>query len=536
MKTAIHKKSGFSLVELILSLAILAILTSSIIVVLAYVNKVTSVKGKKLDAVSYAQEGIEAVLSLKEEDFSSLDPGPTAKYYHLQIASDLWSLVEYPDDNVPVENGMQRIVTVERVLFEGDPPVARILKVKIEVRWTQLGGSSESIVIEKLISNWSRSINAVNIQTDWCQTTFDSISEIDVIGDATARDIAIDSTNVLISTGLDLDAGSKTFARFVHENNTPSAPSYISGYISSKLSVLNQRAYVVSDSNKEEVVIYDINETPFQKIGYFNAAGCDCKSPIDIFVKSGAGLTTGYLLMDDTIITFNASAPVPDASVPTLDQFTFEHPATTFYIRGNYAFIGFKDNPDNLHLKVLDVSDPYNIQEVSGGELTSLSGTIEEIRDVYLNSDTSRTYILTDNRAEVGEAEFIVLDSSTKGAMSVIDSYDTTADTDFEPAAFSIVANDIGVIVGEVSDPLTMPVLHVVEGIVTDDPVVCNTMLADNFDTIYDVDNRTGTYEGNTVTYLYLVTNDSDELKILKGQYDGVGPNDDPNQKPISRL
>ncbi|MBP9758832.1 hypothetical protein KBD45_03985 [Candidatus Dojkabacteria bacterium] len=1159
--------------ELILSIAILAILTSSIIVVLAYVNKVTSVKGKKLDAVNYAQEGVEAILSIKEEDFASLDPGAETKFYHLEVASDLWDLVEYPDENVPVENGLQRVITVQRVLFEGDPPTARILKVKVEVKWTQLEGAGNSIFIEKLISNWSKNLNAVNIQTDWCQSNFDSLSEVDIIGEQKARKISVNSDDVVVSTGMDLAAGSKTFAKFVQGQTTLSAPLYSAGYISKAIFNLNEKVYVATDSNKEEIVIYDVSETiqkegidaiggiisdytgdgtngllgvryrthkfttvgnstfnvtsapenskvevlvvaggggggmdmggggggggvlynaaypitnqpitvtvgaggnggpaagtfgqpsshqytipatkgqdsvfgsitaigggfggssyrnytpgiaggnggsgggasgyndstvmynggtgtagqgfaggysnatyysgggggaggsganspskpnggpgvlnnilgvnyywggggggasytmatggdggiggggggavgvtiggvglnsgspggggspvsqtnrpggdggantgggggggshynsnnkggnggsgivvvryviseidnsqpienivasggvvtdstgtdgikyrthkfssagtdtfnvssapanskievyawggggaggtvggwvygaaggaggaargtvdivsgksyavvvgggggvnsysagaltcvpgggacaswnntgntygsggggysglfdttvsqtnalilaggggggassragtgnvggagggsigedgsspydsktgyrgrggsqtaagidascdsanttggqgalqggrskvnsyggaggggywggsgggysesntmggggggsgyynptyvssailtagtgttpgdsantlrgtagnaggvatagtagtviirypintdtrGFSKVGFFNASGCDCKSPIDISVKSAAGTTTGYMLMEDSLVSFDATTPSLEESLPQLDQFSLPYIAKSFYIRGNYAFIGFEDNFENILLKVLDVSDPTNIQEVTGGEVVTLSSSITEIRDVFANADSSRVYLLTNNMDGVGEAEFIVLDSSNKAAMTVIDSYDTTGTSDFEPSVFSFVTNDIAVIGGSVSDPATMPILQIVEGLTLDDPISCNSIADSSYDSIYDIESKIGTYAGNTVTYLYLTTNDTKELKVLRGQYDGVSSNEDPNQKQIIRF
>lgn len=838
--------------ELILSIAILAILTSSIIVVLAYVNKVTSVKGKKLDAVNYAEEGMEALLSIKEEDFASLDPGSELKYYHLEVVNDLWKLVEFPDENVPVENGLQRVISIQRVLFEGDPPTARILKLKVEVKWTQLEGTGNSVFIEKLISNWSKNINAV-IQTDWCQTNFDSLSEIDIIGEQRARDISVSTSDIIVSTGLDLSAGSKTFARFVQNTDTLSAPIYSTGYISKAIFSLDQRAYVATDSNKEEVVVYDISDstsqvnivatggtvteyvgdgtngvlgvkyrvhtfsttgnstfnvtaapvnaqvevfawgggggggtvggwtygaaggaggaargsleigsdktysvvigggggvnsynagaltcvagggacaswnnsdnrygsggggysglfdttisqanaliiagggggggssragtgnaggagggsdgengfspydgktayrgvggsqiaagadascnsvnttggqgalqggrskvnsyggaggggywggsgggysesntmggggggsgyfnpiyvssavltagsgtTPgdsnnplrgtagnagavatagtagkviiryplitetrtFEKIGFFNASGCDCKSPLDIFVKSAGGTTTGFVLMEDSLVTFDATTPIANITMPQLDQFNLPYIAKSFYIRGNYAFIGFEDNNENLLLKVLDVSDPSDIQEVTSGELTTLSADITEIRDVYANADTSRVYLLT-NKIDGLEPEFLVLDSSNKAAMSLIDSYDTTGSSDFEPTIFSFVANDIAVIGGSVSDPITMPVIQIVEGLTSDDPVSCNSLVDSTYDTIYDIKSRIGSFNGNTVTYLYITTNDTKELKVLRGMYEGVGPNGDPTQRQITRF
>jgi prepilin-type N-terminal cleavage/methylation domain-containing protein len=526
-------KQGFSLVELILSLAILAVLTSTIIIVLSYMNKVTLVKGKKFDAVNYGQEAMEALLSLKDEDFIAIDPGSTPKTYYVSVneTSQTWDLTQVPDETtVPSENGMKRIVTLERVLANGTPTTPKIIKATITVKWNAINGMSDRISLEILLSSWSRNLNAV-LQNSWCEVDVQTEVNRNIDGNQRARKIALNSNTVFTAMGLDLAVGSHALAKVVHTPPTLGAPTYGDGYITDSIATLGNYVFVSTDSNQEEVVIYDISSTP-TKVGFFDATGCDCKSPVDIYARNVSGTKVVYLLMSDRLIIFNVTTIGGSTSQPKMSEYILPAKAKSLYIRSNFAFVGFADNDANLHMKILNISNLNNIQEIANAELDLGNTGVTEVKQIYSTPDTSRTYVMTNKITGVGQPELFLIDSSNKASMSVLDTYDSGT---MDPNAFAVITADNIIIAGSVSNPASEDVLKVVEGVKDDNPTECFALTGTTYNTIYDMEFRNDTSGPTPSTYLYITTNDTNELKVLTSDFDVEGGGES-SQIPIDRF
>lgn len=527
-------KRGFSLVELILSLAILAVLTSTILVVLSYMNKVTVIKGKKFDAVNYGQEAMEALLSIKDDDFSLLDPGSSPKTYYLSVneTSQTWELTEVASENlVPEEGGLKRIITLERFLAEGTPAVPRIIKAVITVKWSADEGMGDRVSLEVLLSSWSRSLNAV-VQNSWCELDVSSLTVKDLAGSDKARKLAINSNTILTSMGQDLSVGSHALGKVVHSApSTLGTPSYGDGYITYSVATLGNYSFLTTDSNEEEVVIYDISATP-TKAGFFDATGCDCKTPVDIFARNVSGTKVVYLLMTDRLILFDASTINGSTSQTKLSEYVLPEKAKSLFIRSNYAFIGFYDNDANLHMKILNVSNLNNIEEVPNAELDLGNTEVTEVRQIYSTGDTSRTYLLTNKVVGLGQPELYVINSSDKANMSILDTYDAG---DMDPSAFTVITQDNIVLGGTVADPVTQSPLKVIEGLEIDNLTQCYEYVNSSIESIYDLKVRNDTGGVDPRTYLYLTTGETaGELMVLSTGYDEFV--EGANQIPIDRL
>lgn len=548
-----NKKSGFSLVELILSLAIISVLTSSMIVVLSYVNKATSIKGKKLDAVSYAQEGLEAIFSIRDSNYSELDPGSSPQMYKLQIPEneDYWELIGVSDEDEieSTTKGLKRIIEIERVLADGDPVVARIVKVTVTVKWTTFAGLTDSVTIDSLVSNWIAETSAV-VQNSWCDPevaeNFSSYESRDVEGVSRGRRVAVGSAggntgNIAIATGLDFTAGSKTFVKYPYNSSNVLVPTSTTGYISKAIATLGNYVYVASDSNKEELVIYDVSNAT-TKVGFFNATNCDCKQPVDIQLRTISATKIAYMLMNDKFIAVDISTPNGVQSQTELGSKSLTRRASAFYVQGNYAYIGYEKNDNNTHISVLNISNLNSITQVSQFNLGN--NIVEDIKQIYVSENSDELYVLTEY-AETAD-ELYLVDSSTPSALSVIDSYDSGS---IIPNAFAVTSSENIVLAGEESGGGTIELVNIGRDIneIPQSLQACGgggTLPDTPFDIVYDMDTRVnseirdvdGVLTQVNTTYVYLITNDDQELKIIKGQSSDVNENIDENKRPIQRI
>jgi Tfp pilus assembly protein PilV len=84
-RLSINQK-GFSVVEIVVTSAILALTVTSFVGALMYFNKSTTMAGAKTRAVFLAEEGLEVVRNIRDEDFSNLIDGT----YGLAVSGGQW--------------------------------------------------------------------------------------------------------------------------------------------------------------------------------------------------------------------------------------------------------------------------------------------------------------------------------------------------------------------------------------------------------------------------------------------------------------
>ena len=66
---------GFSLVEVLLALAVFAVIATFVVVAFSYGEESTVLSGSSARATSLASEGLDAIENLRDEDFASVPDG-----------------------------------------------------------------------------------------------------------------------------------------------------------------------------------------------------------------------------------------------------------------------------------------------------------------------------------------------------------------------------------------------------------------------------------------------------------------------------
>jgi prepilin-type N-terminal cleavage/methylation domain-containing protein len=162
-------KDGFTLIEILVALALSLILISGIIALLSYSLKVNLIGEHKLQATSYAQEALEAVINIKDNDWPTFAGYQIGKAYYpvYSGAPPTWSLVQ--DDAGQVLGIFNRRIFIYNVWRynpghpnegaiapDGDPqasidPDSR--RVEVRISWPERGGSKDEI-LQTYITNW----------------------------------------------------------------------------------------------------------------------------------------------------------------------------------------------------------------------------------------------------------------------------------------------------------------------------------------------------------------------------------------------
>lgn len=135
------RRRGFTVVEAILSLALLALVVTAYIGAVDYGEESTSLGGARSRATFLAQEGIEAMRNIRDHSFADLVDGS----YGLAISNHEWFLT----GNSDTTDGFVRQVTVA----DGTDTNRKVVTVTITWQQTPTRTGTVSLVTE--LTNWA---------------------------------------------------------------------------------------------------------------------------------------------------------------------------------------------------------------------------------------------------------------------------------------------------------------------------------------------------------------------------------------------
>ncbi len=157
------EKNGFSLVEIIVAVALFAVITrGGIIGMIAPLSSNRS-SGEISKATQLAQEGLEAVRSIRDLDFTSLVGGTKG----VGVSSSVWAFVGTSD----VTDKFTRIINITNasrdaggtLVASGGTTDPDTFVVKTDVNWNYSTGDTRNVSMLTLLSNWRKTISAGTI-------------------------------------------------------------------------------------------------------------------------------------------------------------------------------------------------------------------------------------------------------------------------------------------------------------------------------------------------------------------------------------
>ena len=153
---------GFGLLETIVALGIFSVI--SVAGISGFIPALQSGRSgrEQTQAVNLAQEGLEAIRSIRERDYANLTPGT----FGIGISSNLWSLSGTSDVN---DKYTRKIIISQASRDTGGSLVSSggvtdpdTFIVTSNISWNNSIGDTRQISLDSVLTNWRKSIGGVN--------------------------------------------------------------------------------------------------------------------------------------------------------------------------------------------------------------------------------------------------------------------------------------------------------------------------------------------------------------------------------------
>ncbi len=524
-KKLLFSQAGYSLVELLLAIAIFGVLVTTLFSGFIATREGKPQQEQRFTAVALFQESVEALRIIREQGWVNVATNGT---YHPEKTPQpnptTWSLAAGAEtiglftrtieiDDV-YRNAGGDIVSVGGTL---DPSSKA---VTITIAWDQplVSSYSRTIYLTRYLDNLAfihtldtdfnqsgHLASNVVFTTDsggevklgpagpgrgnWCTPSI--VGQLDLPKNGSARAVTAVQGKVFSGTGE--NASGVSLAYVTVTDAVPPVTTQagtFDGYKTNDVFGTNTYGFLATDNNSKEVVIVNLNN-PMTQAGYYNITGnANAQS---IFVSGNVG----YVISGSTLFTFNLATINGNSSQSNLGSISLSGNGKSVYVVGSVAYVAIDSTTNQLQL--INVGNPSSLSSLSTLTLNAAEG-----RDVYVAPDSERAYVAT--KGDVSKAEFFIVNIENKAAPSVVSSYDTNG---MDPQAVDMVLDGHrAVIVGTGGEEY-----QVVTIAPENNPVRCGGI---NDDTgIYDIST---VVEGDTDAYAYINTGQANsELKIIEG-------------------
>lgn len=450
-----ENQKGSLLIEILLVTFLFGVLATGFMSTILISSEASRQGIEYVIASGYIKEGIEAVRSIRDQDWGNITNGT-----HGLITSG--SAYGFHDTSNVLNSRYTRTITLEDVYrtgsLIGDIAASGILdsntkKVTVNVTWSILDGNTQNIDSVFYVMNWAE-VSA------WTQTltagftagfensttvTSSSDGEVQLADtDADWDDTQVHHTINLPGSGnwettqydemfdmvfmLALNTAGNDFVAYDASNVTDSAPVSFGGYDVSDaydFALANGHAFIATGDNSAEVEVIDLST--FSQAATINLTGDGDAYTVD---TSGNTLVIGRVSSgDDEFWVYDVSDPtIPTLSVSTDVSTTFNDIVTD----GTYAYASSSD----------DSSEIYSFRISDGTQLGTLdlSGS-DNAHPLHLVGD--KLYV---GRDDGSNFDFALVDVSTPSSMSVSSSLElgeTINDVDVDvDEAYAVLATD----------------------------------------------------------------------------------------------
>lgn len=357
-KKHLEAKAGFGIIEIIVAMGIFVILAVSGAVTVVGSFSTNRLGDEETQANIYAQEGIEAVRSIKNQGWS--DPflaTDCSSGCGVDASGGNW-IFSGSSDTI---DGFTRVVTVNQaqrngsndIVMSGGTADSDTYQVESTVTWNFTPTRSNTVSLVTYLTNFRKAIGG-----DWSNIT--QSGSLNLSGNDNGLKVQIAGNYAYVVRN-----NSSEFV--VVDISTLASPSEVttlslSGSLSN-IFVAGDYAYVTSNSNSAELQIIDIsNPASPSQVGAYNDSGNN--DPNGVYV---VGNTT-YMAFsgNDEFVVVNTTVPASPAGLGSLN---LSGSSEEVVVSGNYAYVSSSNNSQEL--KVIDVSLPTSPNQVATLNLPS---------------------------------------------------------------------------------------------------------------------------------------------------------------------
>ncbi|NMB48110.1 hypothetical protein GYA13_01530, partial [Candidatus Kuenenbacteria bacterium] len=328
---------GFSVAEAVIATAFFAIVATSLISAVVYFNRLSVASGARTRAVFLAEEGLEAVRNLRDNNFSNL----TDATHGLAKTGDQWAFSGASD----TIDGFTRQLNIASL----DSDTKKIIS---QVAWRERGVDYSVSLIGHL-TNWQKIVKTIG---DWSSTTLEASLDLPSTNDGRKIQVIGDYAYVVRADG--------TPDFIIIDISDPANP-FLAGSLSlvgapTNIFVSGGYAYVSSDDNNGELKIINVaNPAAPALVGVYDAPGAGDGNGIYI-VGTNAYLVGTNSPANPDFLILNVSDPANPTLIGSLKT------GQVFYevvVSGNYAYISTGDK--NAELRVANISN-LNLPTLAG--------------------------------------------------------------------------------------------------------------------------------------------------------------------------
>lgn len=532
-----NSQNGFSLVELLVALAIFAMVITSVAFFSSQVMQGDERNERRVKALLQIRQTMDILLMHKDSLWMTI----------LENADGLAKHIEYVDNEYQIFDGEISIddITYYFIIESAIRDVSGNIsegsgvedihtkKITLTAVWKDDFGVEHSVESVMFVNDWNTKAWVETSTTDFLQGALDQteivnvgdgavqlipklysnwclpelmITSHDLPGNAVGNVITADPGNAYAGTGKEFtDPGSMSFMHMLVTNEDPpivNVTSSFSGYVVNDIFGEPGYAYLATTNDSKEVVILDISGVPYVEIGWFDAPGTS--DGLSVYVVGNRGyLTQGRDLRVFDLTSKTGARPQLGTIRASPSQLPFMTATVTdVMVVGNYAYCSLYN--DWYEMTIVNISNPASMSITAKCDFNWAQATA-----LFVSPDGNRTYIGTGSSSG---REFFIVNTSNKSSCSMVGSYETNG---MSVKGLSVIDNR-AILVGRNAEEYQVVILDNEAN-----PTRCGGMQMNSG--ISDV--STVNYDGTL--YSYILTGDTGgELKIIRGGLDIGGGSD----------
>lgn len=394
------KRPGFSLVEVLLAIAIFALISTSIIYLLIDAGTTNHQNQDRVVASALADEGMEATRAIRDANWSNLQEGT-----HGLINSDNhWQFSGASD--IDPTNRFTRQITISMINTDR-------FQIISTITWQSLLGFESSISASSYLTNWRKDTTVVAPPPPWIQPkTLGVVGYLDINsnGNRNPNSIFVLGNYAYFGTDTLNNVGAEFY---VFNITDPAKPLLVGNCVIGAqikaVDVVGNYAYLATGDPNAELTILDVtNPANPQKVSGVNLPGNATAKDIAI-AGNHAYLTTNNNPSGEEFYVIDITDPLHPVSTP-VSNLELGADANAISVSGNFAYIGTSD--DSKEIQIVDISNPASPIIVK----TYDNPGSADVNDILVNNNT--LYLATTNNGTI-DPDFVILTIDTSNPSQV---------------------------------------------------------------------------------------------------------------------
>lgn len=414
--TNFHFQKGQMIVELLVAFGLASILLPAIMTGFVSGSSGKVQQQQRLKAVGYLEEGVEAVRSVREANWSNISTNGT---FHPVVSGNIWTL----SNGAEVVGDFTRKIDIEDVA-PIDPSKKQIT---VTVSWNNILPTNVTSVF--ILTRWKNISSALTASGtllnqgsgDWCTPAL-NITALDLPKNGVAN--AVSAIQGQLAAGTGDNASGVSYANVtVSDPAAPTNPTAVisgtfDGFKTNDVFTEQNYAYLATDTSSKDIVIIDLTHkdanNKYSEVGYVDVLFAGNVNAASVATSGNVG----YVVGGTHLYSFNLTSKSGQRSLDDPDGVTFAGNASRMVIWGQRAFI--TTDSTSAQLVIADIGNPSDLKIKKSVALPAVGGAA-----VYVNAEGTRAYVATHESASQRELFIVNTDETSPQFGNVINSYDT---------------------------------------------------------------------------------------------------------------